>query len=117
MPAFDGDETGEEAQCAFNLDSLSEVKYWVRNVARHLTSFRLPTSTDNFYPDFVAMLNDGRLLVVEYKGAHFADTSDTDEKRTIGRLWEQKKGGLFIVTEKNIDGKDVRAQLQEKIGT
>lgn len=115
VPAFDGDETGEEAQCAAAIDSLFEVKYWVRNVARHLNSFRLPTSTDNFYPDFVAMLNDGRLLVVEYKGAHLADTSDTDEKRTIGRLWEQKKGGLFIVAEKEVDGKDVRGQLQDKI--
>ena len=51
------------------LDSLSGVKYWVRNVSRHPDSFWLPTATDRFHPDFVALLNDGRYLVVEYKGA------------------------------------------------
>ena len=72
VPAFDGvkDKDGEEVQCAQAIDSLPSVKYWIRNVARHPQSFWLPTSTDRFYPDFVALLNDGRLLVVEYKGAH-----------------------------------------------
>jgi type III restriction enzyme len=117
VPAFDGDETGEETQCAFVLDSLPEIKYWVRNVARHPNSFRLPLASGNFYPDFVAMLNDRRILVVEYKGEQEADRRLTDEKRTIGRLWEQKKGGLFIVVEKEVDGKDMRVQMQEKVGT
>ena len=40
----------------------------------------LPTSTDRFYPDFVAMLQDGRIFVVEYKGADRMDTGDTREK-------------------------------------
>lgn len=65
------------------LDSLNEVTYWVHNVARHPAAFWLPTATDKFYPDFVALLKDGRLLVVEYKGAFLADTPDTMEKQTI----------------------------------
>ena len=69
VPAFDGAEDGEEIQCAQTLDGLPQVKFWVRNVARHRASFWLPTATDRFYPDFVAQLEDGRLLVVEYKGA------------------------------------------------
>lgn len=49
---------------------MKEVKYWVRNLAvQPRTSFWLPTSTDRFYPDFVAELVDGRVLVMEYKGA------------------------------------------------
>jgi type III restriction enzyme len=119
MLAFDGDESGEEFQCAEAIDSLSDVKYWVRNVARHPNSFWLPTATDRFYPDYVARLNDSRLLVVEYKGAHIADTPDTNEKRTIGRLWEQQSGGkgLFIVAEKTVDGRNVRQQIQAKLGS
>ena len=74
VPAFDGAADGEEFQCAQALDALPRLKYWVRNVARHPDSFWLPTATDKFYPDFVALLEDGRLLVVEYKGAHIADT-------------------------------------------
>ena len=50
VPIFDGVEDGEEAQCAQVIDSLAEVKYWIRNVARHSESFFLPTATDKFYP-------------------------------------------------------------------
>lgn len=66
----------------------------------------------------MALLNDGRLLVVEYKGAHIADTSDTNEKRLIGQLWERQSDGkgLFLVVERMINGKDMRAQIAAKIG-
>ena len=119
VPAFDGAIDGEEVQCAQALDGLPDVTYWIRNVARHPESFWLPTATDRFYPDFVALLNDECFLIVEYKGAHVAEGSDTAEKRTIGALWEQKSHGrgLFIVVEKNVKGKDMRRQLTEKIGT
>ena len=118
VPAFDGADDGEEMQCAQVIDSLAAVKYWIRNVARHPNSFWLPTATDKFYPDFVALLNDDRLLVVEYKGAHIAEGSDTNEKRTVGTLWERESNGkgLFVVAEKMVAEKDVRQQLEEKIG-
>lgn len=117
VPAFDGAENGEEFQCAQAIDSLPGLKFWIRNVARHPNSFWLPTATDKFYPDFMAQLEDGRLLVVEYKGAHIADGPDTAEKRTIGQLWERKSDGkgLFVVVEKTIDGKDMRVQMVEKV--
>ena len=56
---------------------------------------------------------------MEYKGAHIADSADTAEKRTIGELWERESTGksLFIVTEKDIGGKNVRDQLMAKVGT
>lgn len=119
VPAFDGAENGEEFQCAQAIDSLPGLKFWIRNVARHPNSFWLPTATDKFYPDFVARMEDGKLLVVEYKGAHIADGADTAEKRTIGQLWERNSGGkgLFVVIEKTLDGKDMRTQMIEKIGT
>ena len=116
MPAFDGAEGGEEFQCAQAIDALAHLKHWVRNVAKHPRSFCLPTASDKFYPDFVAEMADGRLLVVEYKGAHIAEGSDTAEKRNIGALWERESGNLFIVVERMMEGKDVRAQLLEKIG-
>ena len=118
VPALDGADDGEEMQCAQVIDGLAAVKYWIRNVARHPNSFWLPTATDKFYPDFIALLNDGRLLVVEYKGAHLAEGADTNEKRTIGTLWERESSGkgLFVVAEKMVAGKDARQQLAEKIG-
>ena len=118
VPAMGGNPDGEEVQCAQALDSLVDVKYWLRNVSRHPDSLWLPTSTDKFYPDFVALLKDGRIVVVEYKGEHIADGPDTAEKRTIGELWERRSNGngLFLVVERQLNGLDMRGQLREKIG-
>ena len=119
VPAFDGPDGGEEFRCAQEIDRLPGLKYWIRNVARHPNSFWLPTATGKFYPDFVALLDDGRLLATEYKGAHLAEGSDAAEKRTVGALWEWQSGGkvLFIMVEKTVDGKNMHTQLMEKIGT
>ena len=91
----------EEFQCAQFLDDLSEVKFWVRNLANKATSFRLQTSKNWFYPDFLCQLNDGRVLVVEYKGEHLF--ADAEEKRAVGAVWESRSGGkcLFVMPEGN----------------
>lgn len=47
-----------EGDCAQFIDGLPEVKYWVRNLAKKESSFRLQTSRDLFYPDFVCKLVD-----------------------------------------------------------
>jgi type III restriction enzyme len=118
ISSIDGGEKGEEFQCAIAIDSEPQVKYWVRNIARHTASFKLPTSTDYFYPDFIAMLQNGRILVVEYKGAFIADSQDTKEKALIGEIWEKQsdKKGLFLLAIKNKNGKTVDQQIKEKIG-
>jgi type III restriction enzyme len=76
--------------------------------------------SDKFYPDFVAQLNDGRFFIVEYKGALLAGAGvdDTNEKRAIGRLWEDRSDGkgVFLVVEKQINGRDMRSQMLEKVG-
>jgi len=87
---------GEEFDCAMLIDNLDEVEFWIRNLERSNTSFWLPTSTDRFYPDFVVKLKDGRLLVVEYKGADRWSNDDSREKRRIGELWESKSGGTCL---------------------
>ncbi|MDR3232256.1 MAG: DEAD/DEAH box helicase family protein [Planctomycetaceae bacterium] len=118
VPAFDGKIDGEEFLCAKAIDSLNEVKYWIRNVARHPSSFYLPTSTDRFYPDFAAQLNDGRILIAEYKGKDRVNNDDTKEKKLMGELWEkQSKGkGLFMIAEQSKTGLNVREQIKTKIG-
>ena len=94
---------GEEYDCAFAIEHTKQVRYWVRNLSgQPRASFWLPTSTDRFYPDFVAMLEDGRLLVIEYKGAAYATNDDSKEKKQLGELWEAKSNGkgLFLMAEK-----------------
>ena len=106
---------GEEFECARTIDTLPQIKHWIRNLAtRPQTSFWLPTSTDRFYPDFVAELQDGRVLVIEYKGEYLMGTKDTDEKTNIGQLWAEKSQGkgVFVMAEKrDAQGRDTRAQI------
>jgi type III restriction enzyme len=92
---------GEEFRCACFLDSHPDIRYWIRNIPRRRSSLSLQTSTDRFYPDFVCLLNDGRRLVVEYKGKDRWDGLDSDEKRTIGAIWASRSNGkcLFIMPE------------------
>ena len=106
-------DSGEEYDCAKFIDALPEVKYWVRNIEqRESHSFWLQTITDKFYPDFVCLLNDGRYLVVEYKGKDRWSNDDSKEKRALGELWEKRSGGtcLFIMPK----GKDL-ASIEAKV--
>ena len=63
---------------------------------RPIYSFWLQTPTDRFYPDFVARLTDGRILVVEYKGADRWTNDDSEEKRNIGELWAARSNGRCV---------------------
>lgn len=105
-------DSGEEYDCAKLIDSLHEVKFWVRNIERRERhSFWLQTTTDKFYPDFVCQLHDGRFLVIEYKGENMWSNDDSKEKRNLGELWEQRSNGtcLFVMPK----GKDFAAITQK----
>ena len=121
VPAFDGNEGGEEEQCALVIDGLPSLNYWSRNVSRHRNSFSLPTSTDKFYPDFVALKDDGRLLVVEYKGGDrtAGESRDTREKESIGKKWAQASGNKAVFVIATIHKRDplsVRHQITAALG-
>ena len=116
VPAFDGDETGEEFACAQALDALPEVEVWLRNVPRHRDSFSLPLLKDRFYPDFVAKLTDGRLFVVEYKGAALATNEDTRNKTQIGACWAKASGNVYATVEKLKHGVGMADQMRGALG-
>ncbi len=109
----------EEFQCAQAIDAHPMVKQWVRNIERQEKhSFWLPTSSDYFYPDFVAELTDGRVLAVEYKGEPYKTNDDSREKKQVGDRWEKSSDGrclfLFAVAEDE-SGRTVFQQLAEKL--
>lgn len=85
---------GEEYDCALYLDRHEKVRYWIRNVDRKKSSFWLQLPHNKFYPDFVAMLTDGRILVVEYKGGHLYEAEAV--KRQIGAIWAEASGGQCL---------------------
>ena len=119
-----GDLIGEfdneaEFNCAQDLDRCPEVKYWVRNLVHASWGFRLPLSNRHFfYPDFVALLNDGRILVVEYKGEHLIEYSQ--EKKNIGELWAEKSNGkaiFLMAVKRDALGRNVYKQIENVISS
>lgn len=105
--------TGEEFECAdFIANRLDGVRDWVRNVERKPGAFSLPTSKHRFYPDFLVRMEDGRILVVEYKGADRYDQPEQAEKRRIGELWARRAGHRYrFVMPKARDWGMIRAAL------
>jgi len=112
-----GGKVGEEFLCAQAIDQLDEVEFWVRNLVDR-SQFWMPTAKQRTYPDFVARLKDGRLLVVEYKGGDRYSSDTEKEKRMVGELWATKsKGkGVYLMAQlKDEKGNSVTEQLKAAI--
>jgi type III restriction enzyme len=88
-------DSREEFECACWLDqqaALGLLKFWVRNlVNKPGASFFLQKADGKFWPDFVCELPDGKILVVEYKGAQ--GWTDAQDDRDIGDLWAELSDG------------------------
>ena len=112
-------DQGEEFACAQAVDANPQVKQWVRNlVNREQDSFRLPLAKGYFYPDFVAELIDGRLLVIEYKGDMLATNDDSREKNAVGECWANNSEGkcLFVMAvAEDSKGRNVFRQIERVI--
>lgn len=108
----DGGVETEEFKCARAIDMLDDVKFWVRNLV-HPSQFWMPTAHARTYPDFVALLKDGRLLVVEYKGGDRFSNDDSQQKRAIGELWAARSDGkgVYLMAQKHDGVGGVREQL------
>jgi type III restriction enzyme len=107
-------DSKDELELAKLLEMSPRVKRWVRNIRG---MYGLPLSTGMFYPDFVAELDDGRILVAEFKGGHLIQYDQ--EKNSVGELWESKSGGkaLFLwAVKKDAAGRDMYRQFTDKIG-
>ena len=91
----DLESKGDEHDCAVYIDRLPKVRTWVRNTSQKQNSFWIQSSPHRFYPDFVAELNDDRILVVEYKGDR-ADLTEEQNKKKVGELWAERSGGTCL---------------------
>lgn len=109
----------EEYQCAEAIELTAEVDVWVRNIPNKENAFSLPLPGGrHFYPDFIAHLKDGRVLVVEYKGDSLVTADDAKMKKIVGDVWEKNSGGkgLFLMAVKKDDqGRCVFEQIADKI--
>ena len=90
-------DSKEEFECACFLDNEAvkgTITFWIRNLANR--GFSLQKAFSRFYPDFICVLPDGRILVVEYKGADRWDAPKAVEDRKIGGLWAELSAGLCM---------------------
>ncbi len=108
---------GEEIECARALDTNDNIAFWVRNIEKYQYAFYIPKANGRFYPDFIAKLKDGRILVVEYKGEHLIDYTDTKNKALVGELWEKSSSGkcLFLMGVKKNNIGSIYEQISNKI--
>jgi type III restriction enzyme len=93
-------DSAEEQRAAERLDRHPRVARWVRNPAGD-HGFALPrrplAGNRWFHPDLIAELTDGRLLLVEVKGAHLAGTPDTQDKIDAASRWAALTGHGFVL--------------------
>lgn len=108
-------KVAQEFECARVIDELDEVEFWVRNLV-HKSQFWMPTSRMRTYPDFVAKLKDGRLLVIEFKGSDRFSNDDSEEKRSVGQLWQKATNGRGIYVMAQMTGGKAGSIREELLG-
>lgn len=95
--------------------ALKNVKWWHRIIDRK--GFRL-NGFINHYPDFMVMMQSGKLVLIEYKGDDH-DNSDSERKLKLGRLWQAQAGPgyrYFMVFKNREFGIDGAYTMDDFIG-
>ena len=90
-----------------DLDSLPNIKFWIRNREKKDPFYLQGWKRNKFYPDFIAVTNKGNILALEWKGEDRVSNEDTQYKEQIANVWEQLgKGKLyfFLVHNANVEG-------------
>ena len=97
---------GFEYEMVMALTSLSNIKWWHRNIAKR--EFCINAYV-NHYPDFIVMTKSGKIVLIETKGDHLENT-ETKKKLTVGRAWQSLAGAnyryymVFQNKDLNMDG-------------
>lgn len=89
-----------------DLDTLPNIKYWVRNREKLDPFYIQGWKKNKFYPDFIAVTNKGVVCALEWKGEDRISNDDTEYKVQIGELWEKLGGGktkFYLVHNGNIE--------------
>lgn len=89
-----------------DLDTLPNIKYWVRNREKIDPFYIQGWRKGKFYPDFVAVTKKGVVVALEWKGGDRVSNEDTAYKVEIGEIWEKLgKGKLrfFLVHTGNTE--------------
>lgn len=89
-----------------DLDTLPNIKFWIRNREKQDPFYIQGWKTGKFYPDFIAVTKRGNIIALEWKGEDRVSNEDTEYKVEIGKIWENLGEGnlhFFLVHNKNIE--------------
>ena len=89
-----------------DLDTLPNIKFWVRNRERKDPFYLQGWQLDKFYPDFVAVTDKDNILAIEWKGEHLISNEDTTYKVKLAKEWERLGDGklhFFLASNDNVD--------------
>ncbi len=71
-----------------DLDTLPNIKYWVRNREKIDPFYIQGWKKNKFYPDFIAVTKKDTIIALEWKGEDRISNEDTEYKVAIGEIWE-----------------------------
>lgn len=83
---------GFELTVIEKITALPNVKWWHRNIDR--IEFCI-NGFINHYPDFIVMMNSGKIVMVETKGKFLATNDDSREKAELGKIWQAQAGTKY----------------------
>ncbi|MGC8675871.1 DEAD/DEAH box helicase [Fervidicoccus sp.] len=89
-----------------DLDTLPNIKFWIRNRAKKDPFYLQGWHPDKFYPDFIAVTEKGNVLALEWKGEHLISNEDTTYKAELAEEWGKLGNGklhFFLVSNDNVD--------------
>ena len=89
-----------------DLDTLPNIKYWVRSREKMDPFYIQGWRKGKFYPDFVAVTKKGTIVALEWKGGDRISNEDTQYKVEIGETWEKLGGSklrFFLVHTRNVE--------------
>lgn len=89
--AEDGDLNKHEKKVIFEISSRKNVKWWHRNISKR--EFQINGAV-HAYPDFIVMLDNGKILMVEPKGDD-RDNDESKEKAKLGAKWAELAGRQY----------------------
>lgn len=89
-----------------DLDTLPNIKFWVRNREKTDPFYIQGWKKNKFYPDFIAVTKKGNIIALEWKGEDRVSNEDTEYKTKIGEIWaglSTNKLFFFLVHNGNIE--------------
>lgn len=96
-----------------DLDTLPNIKFWVRNREKIDPFYIQGWKKGKFYPDFIAVTEAGNIIALEWKGEDRVSSEDTKYKEEIAKVWlDLGKGALYFFLVHNGNKEEILTKVK-----